>query len=335
MSWHLSLVNEQSSASKVADQLLNIAKITLDKKLKPVLLVGYIDAKTRNKESISTSTLSYIKLIKPDGGFWQAWLNTILSLYYATKNNEKEALIYLNFAKQYFNNQPDLETPDEFIEIESLLAFNNQNYLTARTLSEKFWWKKYLSIKTNQQNNVIIVRNTLQKVINEEKRNRLITEQLLLKYERASLTLAIVLFVIFILLIFKYRMYVKIKHEIEMRIQAETNLRKAKIKAEEASQSKSVFLSNMSHEIRTPMNGVLGSLQILKQNKLPPSSQELVDIGITSSKSLLSLINDILDLSKIQSSNISIESLPTNIPKLVESIVAELRFLAEEKKMLI
>ena len=333
LAWHLSLVNELNSASKVADQLLNIAKITLDKELKPILLVGYIDAKTRNKESISPDTLSYIKSIKPDGEFWQAWLNTIISLYYATENNEKEALIYLNFAKQYFNNQPDLETPDEFIEIESLLAFNNQDYLTARTLSEKFWWKKYLSITNNQQNNLIIVRNTLQKVIIEEKRNRLITEQLLLKYERASVTLAVVLFVIFILLIFKYRMYLKIKHEIKMRIQAETDLRKAKIKAEEASQSKSVFLSNMSHEIRTPMNGVLGSLQVLKQNELPHSSQELVDIGITSSKNLLSLINDILDLSKIQSNNISIESLPTDIPKLIESIVAELRFLAEEKNV--
>ena len=110
-------------------------------------------------------------------------------------------------------------------------------------------------------------------------------------------------------------------------------LEKAFIEAEKANNSKSDFLANMSHEIRTPMNGVLGSLQLLKQDNLSDSSKELVEVGITSSKNLLLIINDILDLSKIESNNISLESLPTNIVELFKSIIGEFSLLAEQKNI--
>jgi PAS domain S-box-containing protein len=108
-------------------------------------------------------------------------------------------------------------------------------------------------------------------------------------------------------------------------------LEEALQEAKSASIAKSEFLANMSHEIRTPMNGVLGSLQVLKRDNLSDPSKELVEIGITSSKNLLSIINDILDLSKIESNNISLESLPINIVELLQSIISELSFLAEKK----
>jgi CheY-like chemotaxis protein/two-component sensor histidine kinase len=89
----------------------------------------------------------------------------------------------------------------------------------------------------------------------------------------------------------------------------------------------------MSHEIRTPMNGVLGSLQVLKQENLSESSKDLVEIGITSSNALLTIINDILDLSKIESNNISLESLPTDVIKLTKSIISEVSFLSDQKNI--
>jgi len=110
-------------------------------------------------------------------------------------------------------------------------------------------------------------------------------------------------------------------------------LEKALQEAKGANLAKSDFLANMSHEIRTPMNGVLGSLQVMKQDDLSDSSKEMVEMGITSSKNLLSIINDILDLSKIESNNISLESLPTNIVELLNSIITELNFLAEQKNI--
>jgi signal transduction histidine kinase/ActR/RegA family two-component response regulator len=345
LQWHLTGVNEIIIANRVANELLKLAKEETDESSKVLLLLAYLDNKARLKENVPTETISYIKSVTTDDEFWQAWLNTVLSFYYATEQNEQMSRYYFDVAKHYFDAQPDLATPDEFIEIESILAFNSKDYSKAKALQDKFWWKKYLTIKTNQQNNIIDVRNTLKKVIDEEQKSRIVVEQLLLKSEQASITLATVLFIIFILVIFQYKMYLKLKHEVETRVKAEVGLREAKslaieakidaekatMKAEKANQAKSEFLSNMSHEIRTPMNGVLGSLQVLKQENLSDSSKELVDIGIISSKNLITIINDILDLSKIQSNNISLESLPTNIGELFKSIILELSFLAEQQ----
>ncbi|TVM18703.1 hypothetical protein DPQ33_04300 [Oceanidesulfovibrio indonesiensis] len=111
----------------------------------------------------------------------------------------------------------------------------------------------------------------------------------------------------------------------------ETELRLSKAKAESASQAKSEFLANMSHEIRTPMTGIQGMLKLLDKTALDEHQREYVEMAQTSSNSLLELINDILDLSRIEANRLEIVTQPFDIRELVEKLVGIFRPLADQK----
>jgi PAS domain S-box-containing protein len=104
------------------------------------------------------------------------------------------------------------------------------------------------------------------------------------------------------------------------RVQEE--LRRAKRNAEDTARVKSEFLANMSHEIRTPMNGVLGMLELLSDRKLDEKSKNFVDVAQGSANLLLTVINDILDVSKIESGKFHIEKIDIDIRTLLEETVS-------------
>ncbi|MEJ2373593.1 MAG: ATP-binding protein, partial [Sulfurimonas sp.] len=101
--------------------------------------------------------------------------------------------------------------------------------------------------------------------------------------------------------------------------------------AQEASEAKSMFLANMSHEIRTPLNGIVGFTELLKDTGLKEEQQEFVEIIEKSSENLLEIINNILDLSKIESNKLEIEDIVFNPIEEFESAVEVYAVRASEK----
>lgn len=108
-------------------------------------------------------------------------------------------------------------------------------------------------------------------------------------------------------------------------------LKQATLEAQEANQAKSRFLANMSHEIRTPLNGMLGSLSLLQGKALNNEQLKLVELAHQSGDALLDLINDILDLSKIEAGELELEPQHFDLQDLLEDISSLMRIKAEEK----
>jgi PAS domain S-box-containing protein len=126
--------------------------------------------------------------------------------------------------------------------------------------------------------------------------------------------------------------YVKIARDITHRKEAEEMLIEARNKADEANRAKSEFLANMSHEIRTPMNAVVGLSSILaRTNDLSEKQQEIVSTLQLSAQSLMGLINDLLDIAKIETNKINLEHIPFRPGDIIGEVFGVLSPKAEEK----
>ena len=112
-----------------------------------------------------------------------------------------------------------------------------------------------------------------------------------------------------------------------------TQLKSAVQEAQNANLSKSTFLANMSHEIRTPMNAILGFTEILLKADLKPSELQQLDIIHSNAKGLLTLINDILDLSKIESGKMKIQKESVDLSKLTNDIHSLFKLKLQEKNL--
>ncbi len=122
-----------------------------------------------------------------------------------------------------------------------------------------------------------------------------------------------------------------IARDITDRKKYEEMLLKAKEAAEEATRAKSEFLANMSHEIRTPMNAVIGTTCLLQCESLTPEQREYAETIRSSGEALLSIINDILDLSKSEEGMMELECQPFNLQRRIEATLDFVSLRASEK----
>lgn len=113
--------------------------------------------------------------------------------------------------------------------------------------------------------------------------------------------------------------------------QNEKALRKAKRKAEEANEAKSNFLSSMSHEIRTPLNGIMGFTDLLLNTGLTDTQKQYINLIKTSGTTLTKLLNDILDLHRVEQNKIYLEAIPFELREGLEGSLRPYRHLAETK----
>ena len=127
--------------------------------------------------------------------------------------------------------------------------------------------------------------------------------------------------------------YIEVIIDISDKKRAELQLIEAKEEALQLSRAKDMFISVMTHEIRTPLNAVIGMSRLLLEENPLDSQKENLDILKFSAENLMSLINDVLDFTKIETGNIELESAAVNLRELIQGVTKSMQFRASDKKI--
>ena len=125
----------------------------------------------------------------------------------------------------------------------------------------------------------------------------------------------------------------QLEEDVEERNRVNAELRAAKEKAEDAALLKTQFLANMSHEIRTPMNGVMGMIGLVLERCADAEDREQLTVAQTAAQSLVKLLDEILDLSKIEAGKMTFETIDFDLPNMVEDALRMFQIAVRQKNL--
>ncbi|MFM2340789.1 MAG: hypothetical protein RLZZ592_442 [Pseudomonadota bacterium] len=154
--------------------------------------------------------------------------------------------------------------------------------------------------------------------------------------QQSRIAIALTVFQCLLILVFAVIVVRQVRALEQRRLELEAlarRLQEARVEAEQASRAKSAFLANMSHELRTPFNGMLGMLSMLDRSPLDAQQREHLQIARQSGEHLLTILNDVLDLSKLESAHLDLAPQPVDLPRLLGEVEALMRPQARAKSL--
>ncbi len=336
--------NKFGNATKNTEYLFK----SMDYSIRGLRLSGELDDKVRQGISLANIAEVYLSLNQPqkalsfyqkslkvfedsEDNFWIVYVNSeIGKIYYKLKDKTKaiEFIVKSNELAQKQNLKKNLKenygllsdiygSTDDYkksLEYHKLFTLYKDSILNETTSLNITRAQTEFDFERKNQEIKLLQKNT---EIQQEKIKTQTTQ-------RNSLVILIV--VIFMLLLFIYYRYSE-------KNKSQDQIIRAKEIAEKARETQEQFLANTSHEIRTPMNGIIGMTNQLKDTPLTVDQREYLSAINESANSLLVIINDLLDLSKINAGKMTFEILPFHIAELFKNLIYSLQFRSAEKNI--
>lgn len=321
---------EHGIAAKLERYIENLKNSVLDKNIEKIYLLELIDEAGDMLSSLAEYVSGEIDEIEEFDNNYQEF-NFFLEKLKLINYDKKELSRIIKLNNQFYQK--------------SYNVFNTYNPTNKKTILKLIDDMEHNQFKELENILVILAENA---VINKEKSISSIEKTInIAKY--SSIVMALLTIILAFVILkniyanFKHNMLAmkekeneikKVNESLEIRIEDRTKeLTSAKIDAENASKSKSEFLSNMSHEIRTPLNAIIGFTEILAKSDLSDKNLKYIQTIKSSAQALTTLINDILDFSKIEAGKLEIKKVPTDIKSLVEDVENALYPKLKEKNL--
>ncbi|MBI9035514.1 MAG: response regulator [Bacteroidales bacterium] len=294
----------------------------------------YLLAQVYRKLKDNDNVLNYLKLCINSNAKEQFKLEAaqLLSEYYLQQNNSQLANYFENKAQFFRSEMIEKEYKNKFLAADLAMLFNEQENLIKPVIQKKTYYKflfyisiflilatlllAYYAFKSRTK-----IQIKINDLIRDKNKQVILLEEKIEQFEKQNESLVI-------------QRTEELQSELKHRRSADIELKKALKRAEDANYVKNAFLANMSHEIRTPLNGIIGFASLLEIELSLLENQELYEFANSISESgerLLHLLNNIIDISRIEANDLTISLTQCKVNDIVQNASELFKFKANEK----